>query len=721
MSMSDTNQARRYASIAEVAAAQAKISADKLDGAPAYAEQAAASASAAANSAQAAISAEIVVSGIAAQANQSAISAAESAAQAGDAAGAAIGRSLRVPEGELLSELPEASSRANTVPIFDVNSNAATKNISEFAIIDSVSGKLPVSIIPSVALTVPFVVSNQEEMLALSAQVGDVAKRTDLGYSFMLGADPASTLSNWVQLTDNVLTQLSQSSGASMIGAKDDADNPTTVQQLLDAKANTATLSANAGATTIGATNLSGGGVTVQQSLDSLNQSIAALTAKDGFNLVGRFLNLSELRAKVPAAAGQIVYVASAASATATEKHYGGGYFQSFDNSTSPIADDGGIVIVPATGTLAWRRINFTDVELVFWGVKPDTGLDFSSQILKAMTYIREKKCKIKFPIGVITSNDALPIWSESTIEGHGRAASKFIKLTNNGWNVSAGVSIDAICVCLPDVYDRYGGSMDTFCVRPRISGISLERVSTTPANKPAYGIWGFKLAGANFSDMLVLGGNIGFYANIAFLMIQEQVSYSGSTGSYAGVYIANPDPANIRLRSAGTTCYFKQVGVGGYGFGFYLAKLNSTRLVQCDAEALSRATGETECAAYLWLNPENCTMDNCYTESVDGAMIKVSNANDISISNNLVITGMNISGPNPSESFSQPTRLITIDSVSAGTLKVTFIGGDLRFALPGFTNMLPSLASGSNCEVKLLGAIINQWDVGLGATITQL
>lgn len=203
--------------------------------------------------------------------------------------------------------------------------------------------------------------------------------------------------------------------------------------------------------------------------------------------------------------------------------------------------------------------------------------------------------------------------------------------------------------------------------------------------------------------------------------MIQEQVSYSGSTGSYAGVYIANPDPANIRLRSAGTTCYFKQVGVGGYGFGFYLAKLNSTRLVQCDAEALSRATGETECAAYLWLNPENCTMDNCYTESVDGAMIKVSNANDISISNNLVITGMNISGPNPSESFSQPTRLITIDSVSAGTLKVTFIGGDLRFALPGFTNMLPSLASGSNCEVKLLGAIINQWDVGLGATITQL
>lgn len=478
-----------------------------------------------------------------------------------------------------------------------------------------------------------------------------------------------------------------------------------------------ASAAANKGASLIKTTQ----GTTVQQRLDSTDSNLAALGANSGFDKIGKFLNLAELRAATPSSEGQIVYVASAASATATEKHYGGGHFQSFDNSTSQIADDGGIVIVPATGTLAWQRINFTDVELVFWGVKPDTGLDFSAQILKAMTYVRKKKCKIKFPIGVVTSNDALPIWSESSIEGHGRAASKFIKLTNNGWNVSAGVSIDAICVCLPDVYGRYGGSMDTFCVRPRISGISLERVSTTSVNKPAYGIWGSKLAGANFSDMLVLGGNIGFYANIVFLMIQEQVSYSGVPGSYAGVYIENADSTNTRRLSAGTTCYFKQVGVGGYGFGFYLAKINSTRLVQCDAEALSRATGETECAAYLWLNPENCTMDNCHTESVDGAMIKVSNANDISIANNLVISGMNISGPNPGESFSQPTRLITIDSVSAGTLKVTFIGGDLRFATPGFTNMLPSLASGSNCEVKLLGSSINLWDTGGGATVTQL
>lgn len=71
----------------------------------------------------------------------------------------------------------------------------------------------------------------------------------------------------------------------------------------------------------------------------------------------------------MPLVAGEIVYVASAASATATEKHYGGGYFQSFDNSTSQIADDGGIVIVPSTGTLAWHRINFTAYDMQFWGL----------------------------------------------------------------------------------------------------------------------------------------------------------------------------------------------------------------------------------------------------------------------------------------------------------------------------------------------------------------
>ncbi|EEQ20692.1 hypothetical protein yinte0001_27170 [Yersinia intermedia ATCC 29909] len=71
--------------------------------------------------------------------------------------------------------------------------------------------------------------------------------------------------------------------------------------------------------------------------------------AKTGFNELGRFLNLAKLRAQIPSAAGQIVFVASSYSTTVIQKHTAGGFFESFDN-TSALPDDGGIVIKPATG-----------------------------------------------------------------------------------------------------------------------------------------------------------------------------------------------------------------------------------------------------------------------------------------------------------------------------------------------------------------------------------
>lgn len=61
-------------------------------------------------------------------------------------------------------------------------------------------GKLPTSTIPSLALVETFVVNSQAAMLALSAQMGDVAVRTDNNRSYILQSEPASTLSNWVQL-----------------------------------------------------------------------------------------------------------------------------------------------------------------------------------------------------------------------------------------------------------------------------------------------------------------------------------------------------------------------------------------------------------------------------------------------------------------------------------------------------------------------------------------
>ena len=58
MSISDTNKAQKYASIAEVAAAQAKIYAEKLENAPDYAAQAEAAAAQSSDSAQSALAAQ---------------------------------------------------------------------------------------------------------------------------------------------------------------------------------------------------------------------------------------------------------------------------------------------------------------------------------------------------------------------------------------------------------------------------------------------------------------------------------------------------------------------------------------------------------------------------------------------------------------------------------------------------------------------------------------
>lgn len=61
-------------------------------------------------------------------------------------------------------------------------------------------GKLDGGILPAIAITETFVVDSQAAMLALSAQHGDVAVRTDENKSYILNADDPSQISNWVWL-----------------------------------------------------------------------------------------------------------------------------------------------------------------------------------------------------------------------------------------------------------------------------------------------------------------------------------------------------------------------------------------------------------------------------------------------------------------------------------------------------------------------------------------
>lgn len=85
------------------------------------------------------------------------------------------------------------------------------------------SGKLADSVIPSIAITDTFVVATEAAMLALSAEVGDVAIRTDLNKSFILQTSPASVLANWQELrtpTDTV-TSVNGQSGVVVLGGGD--------------------------------------------------------------------------------------------------------------------------------------------------------------------------------------------------------------------------------------------------------------------------------------------------------------------------------------------------------------------------------------------------------------------------------------------------------------------------------------------------------------------
>ena len=95
-------------------------------------------------------------------------------------------------------------------------------------------GKVPTGQLPALAVTDVFPVASQAAMLALAAERGDVAIRSDTNTSWILSAEPASTLSNWLQLAtppDAVLSVNGQagvvSLAASDVGAATAAQGTT--------------------------------------------------------------------------------------------------------------------------------------------------------------------------------------------------------------------------------------------------------------------------------------------------------------------------------------------------------------------------------------------------------------------------------------------------------------------------------------------------------------
>ena len=68
-----------------------------------------------------------------------------------------------------------------------------------YAGLDS-GGKVPLAQLPAIAISDTFDVASRAAMLALTAERGDFARRTDINQTFILSAEPATTLGNWKQL-----------------------------------------------------------------------------------------------------------------------------------------------------------------------------------------------------------------------------------------------------------------------------------------------------------------------------------------------------------------------------------------------------------------------------------------------------------------------------------------------------------------------------------------
>lgn len=116
-----------------------------------------------------------------------------------------------------------------------------------------VNGKVPTSQIPAVALTEVFVVNSQAAQLALDAQEGDVAVRSDQSRSYIHNGGSAGTMADWTELATptDAVTSVNGQTGAVTLGKADvglgnvdntsDANKPvsTATQTALDGKLNT--------------------------------------------------------------------------------------------------------------------------------------------------------------------------------------------------------------------------------------------------------------------------------------------------------------------------------------------------------------------------------------------------------------------------------------------------------------------------------------------------
>lgn len=199
---------------------------------------AATSADAAATSAEAAAGDATIASNAADEASASAAAAAASAA----AAAGWISSDWSVTDPEAAGYIANKPTTLAGYGIADAVPASEKGAAGGVATLDG-GGKIPESQIPAVAITDVYTAADQAAMLALAAERGDVAVRTDINKTFALAAAPATVLANWVELrtpTDAVLSVAGRTGAVALVkgdvglGNVDntsDADKPVSTAQ----------------------------------------------------------------------------------------------------------------------------------------------------------------------------------------------------------------------------------------------------------------------------------------------------------------------------------------------------------------------------------------------------------------------------------------------------------------------------------------------------------
>lgn len=113
-----------------------------------------------------------------------------------NSAGDLTSNNFFMPSGQAQSALPQSLTRRDYV-----DAAVATKaNTSHGHTYADISGTVPTSALPPLAINETWTVATQAAMLALTAQRGDMAIRSDTGKTYVLSTDSPGTLADWKEL-----------------------------------------------------------------------------------------------------------------------------------------------------------------------------------------------------------------------------------------------------------------------------------------------------------------------------------------------------------------------------------------------------------------------------------------------------------------------------------------------------------------------------------------